>query len=283
MVTSRLPQLTALSTSSTAGPKFRRVTKNMISSPVSPSFNGGLEAIPSWHTPALEYISRKLQDKYVHITLIISRSTSNLNLIPASPLDAKTRMTFSKVILKASQKFAVGKQWLDALSYEPFDACQSSYLRRRSLLQNEILFSSEGLTLLNIDHVYTFKQHLSILSSSTLPLWREDNINTCIHHLHRITATYGGRPLTKAYILRAYDHLHLNEDVLQQVCAAYETKYGHIGIVLASKNSESPKPEPAKTFPRFSSAKVGPMTPNSASDITPITKNEWEMLITLQC
>jgi len=255
----------------------------MISSPVSPSFDAGLEAIPSWHIPALEYISRKLQDKYLHITLIITRSASDLSLIPASPLDAKTRTILSKVIHKASQKFAVGKQWLDALSQEPLDACQSSYLRRRSILQNDILFSSEGLALLNVDHVYTFKQHLSTLSSSTLPLSREDSINTCVHHLHRITATYGGRPLTKAYILRAYDHIHLSDDILHQVRAAYETKYASVGVVLASQNSESPKPEPAKTFPRFSGAMVGPTTPNSASDITPITKNEWEMLITLQC
>lgn len=87
--------------------------------------------------------------------------------------------------------------------------------------------------------------------------------------------------MTKAYILRAYDHLHVDEDVLRRVCAAYEGKYGMAGILLAGKDSGSPKPEEAsKMFPRHSSA---PKTPNSASEVTPVTQNEWEMLIMLQC
>lgn len=241
--------------------------------------------MPLWHDPVLEYISRKLQEKYFHITLIISRTASDITLIPASPLTAKARTVLSKLIPKATQRFPAGKSWLDALSQEPLDACpHSSYLRRRSIIQNEVLFSSEGLTILNIDHVYTFKRHLPTISSPptrTLPATPEDSIEASVHHLHRITSTYGGRPLTKAYILRAYDHLYVDEDVLRRVSAAYEGKYGKQGILLAGKDSGSPKPdEAAKMFPRYSAA---PKTPNSPSEITPVTQNEWEMLIMLQC
>jgi len=139
-------------------------------------------------------------------------------------------------------------------------------------------------TILNIDQVYTLKRHLSTLSSphtDTLPATPEESIVTSVDHLHRVTSTYGGRPLTKAYILRAYDHLYVDEDVLRRVSAAYKGKYGKLGILLAGKDSSSPKPEEAaKTFPRCSTA---PKTPNSPSEVTPVTQNEWEMLIMLQC
>ncbi|MCJ1362531.1 hypothetical protein MMC16_001635 [Acarospora aff. strigata] len=284
MVNTRAPQLRAISTSSITLARPRRITKNMISSPVSPTFKGVPQVLPLWDAPALEYISRKLQEKHLHITLIMSRASSDIVLFPAAPLDAKTRTVLNKLTPKAMQRFPIGKQWLEALSQEPLGTPYSSYLRHRSIIQNEILFSSEGLTLLNIDHVYTFKQHLSALSSRSLPPAYGKDIIRSVHLLHRITMTYGGRPLTKAYILRAYDHLHLNEDLLQQVCTAYESRYGSPGIVLTGKDSESPNPEEqARTFPRCTNAPVGPMTPNSASDITPTTKNEWEMLIMLQC
>jgi len=282
MVISRPPQLNAISTLSLKKVKHRRVTKNMISSPVSPSFNGEQSPDVSslWH-----YISRKFQEKRLHLTLIIFQAGSAITLIPASPLTAKARTVLGKLITKATQRFPADKAWLDALSQEPLDACpHSSYLRRRSIIQNEILLSNEGLTLLNIDHVYTFKQHLSTLSSHrtrTLPAPSEDSIVTSVHHLHRVTSAYGGRPLTKAYILRAYDHLYVDEDVLRRVSAAYESKYGKQGILLAGKDSGSPKPEEAaKVFPRYSRV---PKTPNSASEISPVTQNEWEMLIMLQC
>lgn len=227
MATPKAPQLTAISTSSVKKVKHRRVTKNMISSPVSPSFNGvqSPDVSPLWHAPVLEYLSRKLQEKHLHLTLIVSQTAADITLIPACSLTTKARTVLSKFIPKATQRFPADGAWLDALSHEPFATCpHSSYLRRRSIIQNEILFSSEGLTLLNIDHVYTFKHHLSTLSPSltrNLPATtREDSLVTSVHHLHRIVATYGGRPLTKAYILRAYDHLHVDDDVLARVAAA---------------------------------------------------------------
>ena len=285
MVISKAHQLTAISTSVYRRSKHRRVTKNMISAPVSPSFDGVPDIIPFWHAPLLEYLSRKLLEKHLHITLIVSQHASDTHLISASSLDPRPRTVLAKLVPKATQRFPAGKQWLDALSQDPLDARpHSSYLRRRSIIQNEILFSSEGLTLLSIDHVYTFKHHLATLSS---PGTRarleapEDSLVRSVHHLHRITAAYGGRPLTKAYILRAYDHLHVDEELLRRVCAAYEDKYGRAGILLAGKDSGSPRPEEAaKTFRRHSGP---PKTPNSASEVTPITQNEWELLIMLQC
>lgn len=285
MKTSRIHQRPAISTLFIPGPRFRRVTKDKISSPVSPSFPGLPDVTPLWHEAALEFLSRKLQAKHLHLTLIISRATTSIELIPACDLDDRTRSVLRKALVKVTQQFDIGKQWLDALERKPFLASShTSDLRRRSILQNEVLFSSEGLTLLNIDHVYSFKQRLATLSSSTSQQPFDSDFRSCVHQLRRVCRRYGGRPLTKAYIARAYDHLQYNEEDLRQICAAYESKYGCPGIVLSGRDSASPMPnEPAKTFPRHSCAQEGPKTPNSPTDITPTTKVEWELLIMLQC
>ncbi len=83
--------------------------------------------------------------------------------------------------------------------------------------------------------------------------------------------------------MRAYDHLHIDEGILGHVNRLYEARYGATAVVMASKVSSSPKPDPKQTFPRFPQH-VGPKTPLTATDITPVTRGEWNhILIGLQC
>lgn len=97
-------------------------------------------------------------------------------------------------------------------------------LIRRSLLQNDILFSSEGLTLYSLDRLYTFKAALSSYSRTRLPSRLEDAVD----ELRRLYLSSGGRKVKRADILRSYDWLGVSEVALGEVDRMYRRAYGGV-------------------------------------------------------
>ncbi|KAL8992073.1 MAG: hypothetical protein Q9188_007663 [Gyalolechia gomerana] len=105
-----------------------------------------------------------------------------------------------------------------------------AHLIRRSLIQREIIFSGEGLTLLTIDHIYTFKKSLLTLSDT----YEFDSdyrflMASCTRLLRRINTTYTGVRLSKSYLERAYG-TDLRHSVLQKVHKAYLDSFGEPGV-----------------------------------------------------
>ncbi|KAL4867400.1 hypothetical protein BDV12DRAFT_171363 [Aspergillus spectabilis] len=294
MVAIRLPRPTGVYVPSSP----RSVTSDMISSPLSADFNFDSETLTPSIIPALEYISHKLQQKMMHVTLLVGRGKpyptgqpSDLIVIPSAVLEASAYRTLSRTIAKASTRFSLGQSWSDALTRAQHERHANEYLIERSILQNEVVFSREGLTLLNIDRIYTFKRRLCILSStkSTTSL-RESYINSCVRLLHRTIEDFQGRPFSKAFFHRVYEQLDVRDDLISLVAEVYKQQYNQEGIVIP------PPPKPVtiekktapirtirirkQTTPRSANAptKRGPKTPLSASDVTPITRNEWNLL-----
>jgi hypothetical protein len=115
-------------------------------------------------------------------------------------------------------------------------------LIRRSLTQNEVLFSSEGLTLLSLDHVYTFKCHLHTYSRTLSPI----DLTSAVDELRRLVLAHGGRRVTKGYLMRAYDWLGVSLAALVDVNEGYKTAYGGAGrtsgIEILSEERASPLP-----------------------------------------
>jgi hypothetical protein len=192
-------------------------------------------------------------------------------------------------------------------------------LIRRSLTQNEVLFSSEGLTLLSLDHVYTFKCHLHTYSRTLSPI----DLTSAVDELRRLVLAHGGRRVTKGYLMRAYDWLGVSLAALVDVNEGYKTAYGGAGrtggIEIISEERASPLPAgkillPLKTDFNTSELRKlrltvafadeetdsssgtasesedgmrpdrgphlrGPATPNGFEDITPVTKGEWCFLM----
>ncbi|KAL5332901.1 hypothetical protein BJX70DRAFT_89326 [Aspergillus crustosus] len=302
MVAIRLPRPTGVYVPSSP----RSVTSDMISSPLSADFNFDSETLTPSIIPALEYISHKLQQKMMHITLLVGRGKpyptgqpSDLIVIPSAVLDASAHRTLSRTIAKASLRFSLGQSWSDALTRSQHERHANEYLIERSILQNEVIFSREGLTLLNIDRIYTFKRRLCILSNtksnpSTAP--KESYINSCVRLLHRTIEDFQGRPFSKAFFHRVYEQLDVADNLLSLVAEVYKNQYNQEGIVIP------PPPKPVtiekksapirtirirkqphtgkQTTPRSANVptKRGPKTPLSASDVTPITRNEWNLL-----
>lgn len=93
---------------------------------------------------------------------------------------------------------------------------------RNSLLQNDILFSSEGLTLYSLDRLYTFKSALSAYSRTRSPPRLEDAVD----ELRRLYLASGGRRVTRGDILRSYDWLGVSEAALAEVDRMYRRAYG---------------------------------------------------------
>lgn len=294
------------------------LTTDMISPPLSPTLHEDTEAVTASIIPALDYISSKLQQRMLHVTLLVGRGTpfpahpasDQMMVIPVTSLDESSWRLLYRIIAKAVRKFALGTSWADALARSQHERHVHWYLIQQSIRQNEVLFSREGLTLLNMDRIYTFKRRLCILSRRSFAV-SDDNdpyIASCVHLLHRTIADFQGRPFSKAFFHRVYEQLDVCDDLLTRVAHVYCAQYEQEGIVLpqatqlekmeqqqqqqqqssAQAHTNQPRRMPIRTVRRRvppvtstspKQAKRGPKTPVSASDVTPITRNEWNLLV----
>ncbi|RWQ96604.1 hypothetical protein C8Q69DRAFT_505493 [Paecilomyces variotii] len=278
----------------------RTVTTDMISPPMSPDADFDFETLVPSARSALQYISRKLQQKAMHLTMLVgwekpfpTGQSSDLTVIPVTALDRESRKTLERIIEKASRKFSLGQSWVDALAAGQLQRHSNEYIIEQSLRQNEILFSEEGLTLLSIDRVYMLKRRLCMLSHGTTRIPEETYISSCVHLLRQTIKHLQGRPFSKAFFHRVYDHLDVSDQVLVKVADAYRTKYRQDGIVFqrVHQKQECQRRSPFRgprvgrrqqqPIPPRSGTPLrrGPTTPVSASDVTPITRNEWNILI----
>ncbi|KAL8775332.1 MAG: hypothetical protein Q9209_000339 [Squamulea sp. 1 TL-2023] len=139
---------------------------------------------------------------------------------------------------------------LDRLEARPSDA----YLVRRSLIQHEIIFSCEGLTLLSADHIHTFKHQLSFLSDmSTFNKDYTNRIDSCVQLLRRINNTYRGVKLSKSYLDRAYA-IGFRHSTLREVCKAYTRTFEETGVREVSLAADTVIP----LLPELESPSDGP-------------------------
>ncbi|KAF7594554.1 hypothetical protein BBP40_009001 [Aspergillus hancockii] len=275
----------------------RSLTTDMISNPLSPDFTFDAETLPPSILPALEYISYKLEQKMMHVTLLVGRGKpyptgqpSDLILIPIDELDQQTWRTVFRAVTKAASKFSLGQSWTDALNRSQYERQANEYLVQQSIMQNEVIFSREGLTLLNVDRIYTFKRRLCILSNQGKNI-QESYVTSCVQLLNRTIEDFQGRPFSKAFFHRVYEQLDVRDELLTHVAITYKKQFGQEGIVLPPRPraEHSSRNSPMRTVrarrepnpPRYRAVpmKRGPKTPQSASDVTPITRNEWNFLV----
>ncbi|KAI6715886.1 hypothetical protein PZA11_007169 [Diplocarpon coronariae] len=163
-----------------------------------------------------------------------------ITLMHASTLTAKAEKILRHTIAKAEKKYHIGTDWLHPA---PLAQCPlTTHLIHRSLTQNSILFSSEGLTLLALDHVYTFKIQLHGYSRSLSP----SSLTLAVDELRRLVLAQSGRRVTKGYLMRAYDWLGVSLAALVDVNEGYKVAYGGRersgGIVIQDEARKNPPP-----------------------------------------
>ncbi|RDL38127.1 uncharacterized protein BP5553_05560 [Venustampulla echinocandica] len=167
--------------------------------------------IPSSSSPALPCSTPTAPNQY------------GISLLHASSLTPKAEKILRQTILKAEKKFPIGSGWLSPKPLTSSSKCAATNdLIRRSLQQNEILFSSEGLSLLSLDHVYTFKCQLHTYSRTLTP----SDLTLAVDELQRLVLLQQGRRITKGYLMRAYDWLGVSLAALVDVNEGYKTAYG---------------------------------------------------------
>ncbi|KFY60305.1 hypothetical protein V496_05382 [Pseudogymnoascus sp. VKM F-4515 (FW-2607)] len=137
-----------------------------------------------------------------------------ITLLHAIPPTPKAAATLTKILDKASLRF-------------PFrfavPAAQPT-LTHRSLQQHQILFSSEGLTLLSLDRIYTLKHALAtysrLLSTGASAPAIATALARSISELRALVFTQAGRPIANTYLQRSYDHLRVSPFALRAVNSA---------------------------------------------------------------
>lgn len=101
------------------------------------------------------------------------------------------------------------------------------YVVHRSLLQNQVIFSSEGLTLIAIDLCFALKAKIESLSTKFVTMDLEDAVVI----LRRLVIVYRVRLLTKGYIGRSYSRMEASDQTLLRLNAEYEWQFGTRGVV----------------------------------------------------
>lgn len=111
-----------------------------------------------------------------------------------------------------------------------------------SVIQNEVLFSSEGLTLVSLDRLYSLKSALSSYSKTGSPLRLEDAVD----ELRRFVLAGNGSKVTKADLLRSYDWLSVSKSAIADLDHMYRRAYGgpeNIGAISGMFAAmKTPKP-----------------------------------------
>lgn len=199
----------------------------------APCFQWDLRTTCMPMLPAFQYISRKLAKRGLSVHLIIS--DHDPYVVPVWQLPKTSQLVLAKIARKACSKFKLSPSFLTALASHStkkelptiFNAYRpDSYIIRRSILQNDVIFNGDGLTLLSIDHIYTFKQLLCTLSKKDwLPCARDVCLSSCVYLLHRINQIYTNPRASKGYMARVYKEIEFQCAAYEEVCSAYNVTF----------------------------------------------------------
>ena len=195
------------------------------------------------------YLSSKLAFQGLHVAIIVLGSRPEL--LSAWPIDIHTQQFLRKLIARADIKYSLDQSWVTALNdlCKPVDSSEAfekyrgtTYLIHRSLLQKDIIYSGDGLTVLAVDYVFKFKEMLqSLAQEDTFPLFRDDCKESCVELLKHIHGIYKDVPLSKAYLRRSYTYFTLREDIVDEVCEAYFARYGTTGVFDSPSTNHTEK------------------------------------------
>ncbi|UNI21502.1 hypothetical protein JDV02_007486 [Purpureocillium takamizusanense] len=162
-----------------------------------------------------------------------------LRLMHAPDLPLRARKDLHSALTKADKRFPTrGAELSPAQSPAAYGL--PGALFNASLLQNEILFSTEGLTLVALDHLYSVKSALSVYSSTRSLLRLEDAVD----ELRRFVLAGRGAKISKADLLRSYDWLGVSSTAVEDLDAMYRRAYGGPERAGAIAGMPSPLPPP---------------------------------------
>lgn len=188
-----------------------------------------------------------------------------LRMLHTTALSPKAHNLVTATLARATRRFKL----TNALTaVEPSSYHIPPIVLHGSILQNEVLFSSEGLTLLSMDHLYTFKSALAHYTTGRTEPGSEFRLEDAVDDLRRyvLSSAGGRRRLLKSVLVQAYDWLgQINDFALSDVTEMYCRAYGGItGDCGVEDDVVKPVPTPASTE---SAAKSTALTPYPVANI----------------
>lgn len=147
------------------------------------------------------------------------------------PLSTKHHTALARAVKKTAQKYSLGANWLTTSSQvHSLDPSTKDAVIQASLLQDELVFSSEGLTLVAIDFCFELKTRLSSLSKG---MFSNLALDEAIILLRRFVSHSKGRPLSARYLRRCYVEVAtgVSDHMLLRLNAEYEAVFGERGVV----------------------------------------------------
>ncbi|KAK3357401.1 hypothetical protein B0T25DRAFT_157179 [Lasiosphaeria hispida] len=145
-----------------------------------------------------------------------------IRLVHIGPVGLREERILNQTVEKTTRKFKIGADWLPQV-VSPTTLGLPADLIHRSLAQNEVLFFSESLNLLSLDHLYTFRTALQSYARTLSPCRLEDAVD----ELRRLILANGRQRLRKSSLLGAYRWLDpVSESALADVCRMYSRAYG---------------------------------------------------------
>ncbi|KAG9233972.1 hypothetical protein BJ875DRAFT_462856 [Amylocarpus encephaloides] len=147
-----------------------------------------------------------------------------ISLHHTTPLSPRETKILRHTILKAEKKFPeIGYGWLSPKPYTTYNSNPATNeLIRRSIEQNEVLFASNGLRLVGLDHIYTFKTQLHAYSRTLTA----DALLATVDQLRLLVLAQNSLSITRAHLMRCYEWLGTSFPALVDVNQAYKTAYG---------------------------------------------------------
>lgn len=151
---------------------------------------------------------------------------SDIRLIHTTLLAPRAYKLVAVTLARASRKFNLD---FTLTAHEPSTYNMPSVVLHSSILQNEVLHSSEGMTLLSLDHLYTFKAALAHYAATRSEPSSHFRLEDAVDELRRyiLSSTAGRRRLLKSTLVQAYDWLGpVNDAALAEVMKMYSRAYG---------------------------------------------------------
>jgi hypothetical protein len=144
-----------------------------------------------------------------------------MRLVYATNETVKVKKALDEVLARAERRFGVGKEWL-ASATDPADCGFSEQLIRNSVAQNQVLYYSEGLTLVSLDRLYSVKSALASYNRTKSGMHLEDAVD----ELRRYILANDGRKIVRTDLMRSYDWLGVNNATILELDRMYRRAYG---------------------------------------------------------
>lgn len=152
----------------------------------------------------------------------------DFQLIHTATLTTRADRVVRTTLDRATRKFHLSSP---LVAHDPSAHGIPQDVIHRSILQNELLFSSEGLTVLSLDHMYTFKSALAHYAASKYEPGSDFRLENAVDELRRyvLSSSSGRGRLLKSALLRSYEWLGpVNDVALDGVMKMYCRAYGGV-------------------------------------------------------